>query len=205
MFIAPHQEQLVLSPGHYLIRHHHDPSSCIIIHHPLSPIIHIIFHHHQFYHHLKCEICPSVASLSIDPVVSSVCAAQFQWDGLGRDQIPTAAVLAYGHPNVSLMGLSKSKAWRRTACHHLGGCLCEQPDFRGWFYPNLTLVICYKGGLYYPFYKGFFHTILYIHQRGVHGMPQVPNVCMIRIPRPWMIFGGIQVEAEWKFYEVWRL
>ena len=129
----------MLSPGHYLIRHHHDPSSCVIIHHPLSPIIHIIIHHHEFYHHLKCEICPSVASLSIDPVVSSVCAAQFQWDGLGRDQIPTAAVLAYGHPNVSLMGLSKSKAWRRTASHHLGGCLCEQP--------NLTLVICYKGGI----------------------------------------------------------
>lgn len=127
MFIAPHQEQLVLSPGHYLIRHHHDPSSCIIIHHPLSPIIHIIIHHHEFYHHLKCDICPSVASLSIDPVVPPF--APHSSNGMVSVAIKFLQLLSWRMDTQTCWGhgLSISKAWRRTASHHLGGCLCEQP------------------------------------------------------------------------------
>ena len=152
----------MLSPGHDLIRHHHDPSSCIIIHHPLSPIIHIIIHHHEFYNHLKCDICPSVASLSIDPVVSSVCAAQFQWDGLGRDQIPTAAVLAYGHPNglgpwdgvFYKQGMEKNgipTIWEDVCVKNLTFGDDSTPILK-MSSDQLTLVICYKGGLYYPIF-----------------------------------------------------
>lgn len=72
---------------------HHHPSS-VVTHYP---------HHHPSSWILSS---PQMWHLSFGRIIvhrpcrSSVCAAQFQWDGLGRDQIPTAAVLAYGHPNV---------------------------------------------------------------------------------------------------------